>query len=93
MVITRVNGQLHDGRPRQAGTAAAGKPPVLSLLVELVRGLEKLGATADSAKDECESSQWNDDAFTYLEGDLPDDSSAEIDINIHDGRLYVRIAR
>jgi len=64
-----------------------------ALFVELAHYLETLNNSPSITADGESLDRWDDEKFTYLEADLPGISESEIDINIHNGRVYIRVAR
>jgi HSP20 family molecular chaperone IbpA len=76
-------------------SASSNEPRRLlqALFVELAHYLETLNNSPSITADGESLDRCDDENFTYLEADLPGISESEIDINIHDGRVYIRMGR
>jgi HSP20 family molecular chaperone IbpA len=74
-------------------TSADCSTPAQSLFVELVQILEQIKNSPQADSGEQSIERWEDDSFIYLETDLEGIFDSEIDINIHDGRFYLRSVR
>jgi HSP20 family molecular chaperone IbpA len=79
-------------RPLTARTTNHSKA-VQKLFVELVGILERLRESPSVKSNEGTLERWEDEEYIYLETDLGSVSAPEIDVNVHDGRVYIRMAR
>jgi HSP20 family molecular chaperone IbpA len=66
---------------------------IQDLFVELVEILEKLKQSPRAISEDGSVERWEDKEFVYLQADLEAVFESEIDINVHDGQFYVRLAR
>jgi hypothetical protein len=85
----RGNRRAHRG----SGAPASAPRPLLDLLVELVLGLEQV--QDDPGVIDCGGppQRWDGDGYTYFEVELPRMLASEIDINVHAGRVFIRLGR
>ena len=68
--------------------------PVLELIVELAQHLEHLESKLPFAQDVGDMARCDDETHVYLEADLHGLCElSELDINIHNGRVYIRVAK
>ncbi len=67
--------------------------PIHELLVELVQILEQIKDGSRASGDSELMDRWEDDEYVYLQTDLEAIFGSEIDINVHEGRFYVRLER
>jgi hypothetical protein len=86
---------IHAIRADRVAAEPTTKPStaVHELFVELVQILERLKDSTEDSGGENRLERWEDDAFVYLQTDLNLIFESEIDINVHDGRFYVRLER
>ena len=84
--------RIHPYRPL-AGKTTDHSRAVRKLFVELVQHLERLkdSPVAKSSRESLE--RWEDEENIYLETDLASVFAPEFDVNVHDGRVYIRMAR
>ena len=66
---------------------------IQDLFVELVQVLERLKDNSGASCDGGSMDRWEDEEYVYLQTDLEAIFGSEIDINVHDGRFYVRVER
>jgi HSP20 family molecular chaperone IbpA len=91
------NGEVNDGltgiqEPQPASFADAPRP-LLALLVELVQGLGQVRDDLRAIEAERLLVRWDGGGYTYLEAVLPGIVATGIDINVHGGRVFVRMER
>jgi HSP20 family molecular chaperone IbpA len=78
---------------KQLAPTSPRSTAIQDLFIELVQILERLkNSPADPAGSKS-IDRWDDDQYIYLETDLGAIFDSEIDINVHDGRFYVRLER
>ncbi len=63
------------------------------LLAELAEVLHAMKQAPVTASQRAAVERWEDDDYIYLETDLEGARETEIDINLHDGRFYIRVER
>ena len=79
--------------PQVPAKVAGRATPIERLFVELVEVLERFRENSQPAPAGSSLECWEDGEFIYLEADLGAIFESEIDINVHDGRLYAHIER
>jgi HSP20 family molecular chaperone IbpA len=84
--------RVHPYRP-MAGKTTDHSKVVRRLFVELVQHLERLKDSPVAKSNGGSLERWEDDENIYLETELSSVFASEIDVNVHDGRVYVRLAR
>ena len=93
MKNTHVSLQAIPSFPDLPAIAVHRSTPVHELFVELVQILEQIKDGSRAASDDASIDRWEDDEYVYLQTDLEAIFGSEIDINVHDGRFYVRLER
>lgn len=76
--------------------APAARTPARSipeLLLDLLRGVAKLDAPKPAKRAKTAVRRYRDAEFNYIEAAMPGLEGVEADICIHDGRIFVRVAR
>lgn len=78
----------------------ANADPAADLEASIADCIARLVHTVDQTNNsECDATidpdvdQWEDDDFVYLETDAPVNDYMDIDINIHGGRIYIRLQK
>ncbi len=66
---------------------------VSELLLDLLKGLSALEVTRTLTRGRRTVRRYRDAQFQYIEAAVPELAGVEADICIHDGRIYVRVAR
>jgi HSP20 family molecular chaperone IbpA len=84
--------RIHPCRPLET-KATDHSTAVRKLFDDLVRLLEQLKDRPQAKSSEGSLERWEDDQNIYLETDLASVFAPEIDVNVHDGRVYIRLER
>lgn len=63
------------------------------LLLDALRGLAAMGASRSVTRGRRVVRHYRDAEYQYIDAALPELEGVEADICIHDGRVYVRLAR
>jgi hypothetical protein len=80
-------------RPVSSSPGADPPDPLLAILKELVQRLDHLReGRSNGVTTRVSPRRWVGGGFVYLEVALPGIGNQEIDINIHAGRAFVRMA-
>ena len=66
---------------------------VPELLLDLLKGLAGLETSRSMVRGRRSVKRYRDAEFNYIEAAAPELDGVEADICIHDGRIYVRVAR
>ncbi len=78
---------LRTATGRQSGRS------VLDLLLDLLKGLAALGESEPAGRTKPAMRRYRDAEFHYIEAAMPGLEGVEADICIHNGRIFVRVAR
>jgi len=84
--------RVHAYRPSAAKKTDHSKS-VHKLFVELVRILERLTDSPLPKPSSGSLDRWEDEDNIYLETDVSSVFAREIDVNVHNGKVYIRLAR
>ncbi|WP_337175607.1 hypothetical protein [Paludisphaera sp.] len=86
---------LVDALPILRTPAEGGAPgrPVPGLLLAALKGLAGLEPSRSMVRGRRASRRYHDADFHYVEAAVPELDGVEADICIHDGRVYLRVAR
>lgn len=82
-------------RKRPLADVSPGRPEIddrsdlCPTLARILRQLERLSLRRSAAAPD---EQGSSDEYTYLELEIPGDDWPEMDLNVHDGKVFVRIA-
>jgi hypothetical protein len=60
------------------------------MLVRMDRG--RMGGSSSDPADP-KGDRWDDDAYVYIEAQLPSGLDIEADISVHDGRVFIRMEK
>ena len=93
MKNTHVSLAIIPSLPDVPAIAVHRATPIHELFVELVQILEQIKDGSRATGDDGSMDRWEDDEYVYLQTDLEAIFGSEIDINVHDGRFYVRVER
>ena len=66
---------------------------IADCIARLVLSVERIDDPKCDESIDQDVEQWEDDDFLYLETDSPAYNYMDIDINIHDGRVYIRVTK
>lgn len=69
------------------------EPSIADCIARLVQTVERVDNSNCVGSIDQNVDQWEDDDFVYLETDAPSNDYLDIDINIHDGRVYIRLQK
>lgn len=67
--------------------------PVSALLLDALQGLSGLASSRSVVRGRRAVRRYHDADFQYIEAAVPELEGMEADICVHDGRVYVRVAR
>lgn len=81
------------GSPSRAMTDGADdRSGLVAAIRQLVRHIERIRDGNPSARGGVGVRRWQGGGYVYVEAALKSDEADEIDVNVHDGRVFVRIA-
>jgi hypothetical protein len=66
---------------------------IADCIARLVHSIERIDNPDRAAPIDRSVDQWEDDDFVYLETDASSNNYLDIDINIHSGRIYIRLQK
>lgn len=75
------------------GDRALLERSIADCIARLVHTVERIDDPKCDESIDQDVDQWEDDDFIYLETDSPAYGYIDIDINIHDGRVHIRLAK
>ena len=90
-----LNSPLVDSLPtlRTAPEGLVPSRPVPALLLDALKGLAGLEPSRAMVRGRRAARRYHDADFHYIEAAVPELDGVEADICIHDGRVYLRVAR
>ncbi len=92
-MIDKLSAALPSGIPfRVIQNGADDRIDLVAAIQQVLRAIELIRDGHLVASGRADLDLWEGDAYVYLEADLKDSADQDIDINVHDGRVFIRIA-
>jgi hypothetical protein len=88
-----MHGTMANGSPTSGKSDIRDLANVTQLISRLLDDLDCKGGRGLVERIDPALALWGDADYIYVEGDLPRGTNLEADVTVHDGRVYVRLAK